>query len=84
MKASVPPVPSTGIVYVTPDEIFGEEPSLDRVRRLLAEIPRAAMTDVTCKMGTLNDSDSFQDWVGLDRRELRAVFLEPSINSHQL
>jgi hypothetical protein len=76
-SASVPPVPSNWIVYVTPEEVFREAPSLERVKQLLAEIPRAVMTDVTCKMGVLGDSDDHEAWVDLDRRELRAVFLEP-------
>lgn len=78
-SSSVPVVPSVGIVYVTPEEVFGEATSLDKVKHLLGEISREAMTDVACKFGVLNNSDDYEEWIKLDRRELREVFLEPEI-----
>src|ERR1035441_3060022 len=76
-SSSVAAVPSVGIGYVTPAEGFGEATSLDEVKRLLGEIPRAAMTDVVCKFGVLNNSDNYEEWIKLDREELREVFLDP-------
>lgn len=76
-SSSVPAVPSVGIVYVTPEEVFGEPTSLDKVKHLLGEVSREAMTDVACKFGVLNNSDDHEEWIKLDREELREVFLDP-------
>ncbi len=75
-------MPSQGIVYATPGELFGRETTLTDVTRLLSAIPRSAITTVLCRLGVSLDPDDYERTISDERRVLRPLLLEPGLRRH--